>query len=206
MTSSGNTSNTSNTSNASNASNTSNTSNTDNITLEYLLNPVYQTGINRTKNEDNENDVSLSNADVKFYRKRISALSREIMRGNVANNSVTEAHDEYVKAAIQYFQMSDRTEILQNEYDGAGEDTKDGTNNEHFNIGQANEILFEKLDTPPTLDNFVTSKTVNIRKDVKHPQRRNINLKTNELRLKGIQSKKDKQMKREKEVNKEKKI
>ena len=185
--------------------NKSNTSNTDNITLEYLLNPVYQTGINRTKNEDNDNDISLSNADVKFYRKRISALSREIMRGNVVNNSVTEAHDEYVKAAIQYFQMNDRTEILQNEYDGAGQEAQDANkdaNAEHFNIGHANEILFEKLDTPPTLDNFVTSKTVNIRKDVKHPQRRNINLKTDELRLKGIQSKKDKQVKREKTTNK----
>ena len=81
--------------------NKSNTSNTDNITLEYLLNPVYQTGINRTKNEDNDNDISLTNTDVKFYRKRISALSREIMRGNVVNNSVTEAQDEYVKEAIK---------------------------------------------------------------------------------------------------------
>jgi|TARA_B110000259_G_scaffold175354_1_gene210509 hypothetical protein len=124
------------------------------------------------------------------------------MRGNVPNSSVSEAHNDYVKAAIQYFQMSDRTEILQNEYDSVEQETKEGANTNHFNIDFANDILFEKLETPPTLDNFVTSKTVNIRKDVKHPQRRNVNLKSDNLRIKGLQSKKDKQMKRENTTNK----
>jgi len=179
---------------------------TDNITLEYLLNPVYQSNIKRTKN-GGEDDENSSKKDVKFYRKRINALSRDIMRGNIVNEYVANAHREYVNAAIHYFQMNDRSEILQNEYGESSATPKveegSDTAGDNFSMGRANEVLFDKVNAPPTLDNFVTSKTVKMSKDIKHPQRRQINLKTQELRFKGLHAKREKQSKRENTTIKE---
>ena len=187
--------------------------NTDGVTLEYLLNPVYHTGVFQSKSKQDAKDDPVSNVDVKFYRKRISALSRDIMRGNVANTIVQEAHDEYVKAAIQYFKVNDKTEILQKEHEsgeanverkGEGEDqTLDNNKDSNFDIGLVNKAFFEAPETRQprqTLDNFVTSKTLKIAEPVKHPQRRQINLKTKELRMKGVpRNKRDKQHKQQQE-------
>ena len=189
--------------------------NTDGVTLEYLLNPVYHTGVFQSKSKQDAKDDPVSNVDVKFYRKRISALSRDIMRGNVANTIVQEAHDEYVKAAIQYFKVNDKTEILQKEHESGqanverkGEDqtldnNKDNNKDSNFDIGMVNKAFFEAPETRQprqTLDNFVTSKTLKIAEPVKHPQRRQINLKTKELRMKGVpRNKRDKQHKQPQE-------
>jgi len=185
--------------------------NTDGVTLEYLLNPVYHTGVFQSKSKQDAKDDPVSNVDVKFYRKRISALSRDIMRGNVANTIVQEAHDEYVKAAIQYFKVNDKTEILQKEHESGqanverkGEDqTLDNNKDSNFDIGMVNKAFFEAPETRQprqTLDNFVTSKTLKIAEPVKHPQRRQINLKTKELRMKGVpRNKRDKQHKQQQE-------
>lgn len=189
--------------------------NTDGVTLEYLLNPVYHTGVFQSKYKQDAKDDPVSNVDVKFYRKRISALSRDIMRGNVANTIVQEAHDEYVKAAIQYFKVNDKTEILQKEHESGqanverkGEDqtldnNKDNNKDSNFDIGMVNKAFFEAPETRQprqTLDNFVTSKTLKIAEPVKHPQRRQINLKTKELRMKGVpRNKRDKQHKQPQE-------
>jgi len=191
--------------------------NTDGVTLEYLLNPVYHTGVFQSKYKQDAKDDPVSNVDVKFYRKRITALSRDIMRGNVANKIVQEAHDEYVKAAIQYFKVKDKTEILQKEHESGeinverkGEDQSlDNNKDSNFDIGLVNKAFFEAPETRQprqTLDNFVTSKTLKIAEPVKHPQRRQINLKTKELRMKGVpRNKKDKQQKQEHKQKQEQK-
>lgn len=195
--------------------------NTDGVTLEYLLNPVYHTGVFQSKYKQDAKDDPVSNVDVKFYRKRISALSRDIMRGNVANTIVQEAHDEYVKAAIQYFKVNDKTEILQKEHESGqanverkGEDqtldnNKDNNKDSNFDIGMVNKAFFEAPETRQprqTLDNFVTSKTLKIAEPVKHPQRRQINLKTKELRMKGVpRNKRDKQHKQPQEQKQQQK-
>jgi len=168
--------------------------NTNDITLGLLLNPLYQTEILRTKGNREE---TADKSDLKFYRKRISGLSRDIMRGNIVNKSVQDAHDDYVKAAIHYFKINDRSDILQNEYIEQCETEETVVSNTNttitdtFSMNDVNEFLFEtKPVSHPTLDNFVISKTMKENGDTKLPQRRIINLKTNELRRKGLRNKK----------------
>lgn len=179
---------------------------TNHMTLEYLLNPVYHSGVFQTKSKTNHLNDEISSTDLKFYRKRINALSRDMTRGNVngTNQIVQEAHTAYVKAAIHYFKESDKSELLQNEYKNSDEDVeRKGTqqqpiknsnnkNKEDFDIDAANKALFETPATHPTLDTFVTSKTLKVAEPMKPPQRRQINLKTKEFRMKGLRSKKDK--------------
>jgi hypothetical protein len=169
---------------------------TNDVTLGLLLNPLYQTEILRTKGDRKE---TVDKRDLKFYRKRISGLSRDIMRGDIVNKSVQDAHDDYVNAAIRYFKINDRSDILQDEYVeqmatkgtvGSNTTDADTTDADKFSMNDANEFLFEtKPVSHQTLDNFVINKTVKETGDTKLPQRRIINLKTNELRRKGLHNK-----------------
>ena len=171
---------------------------TDSITLEYLTNPLYHSGLMRTnKNEPVE---CVSKADVKFYRKRINSLSRELLRGgtcdDIFHKDVKDAHDEFVRVAINYLKMKDTADILQDEYTQADSDRNHDSVSQsttitanQFDIGSANDMLFTKTETVPTLDNFVTSKVVKVVENKKHPQRRNVNLRSAELRHKGLRKK-----------------
>lgn len=183
-------------------------------TLEYLSNPVYHAEVFQTKQKHNEANDTVSRNDLKFYRKRISALSRDIMRGNTIqiNPNVKEAHDAYVKAAIQYFKNNDRSELLQKEYAVCEEEverkgnqqqqqqqqqdnTNTNINDAEIIMDAANKSLFDTNTTTQnqnTLDNFVTTKTLKLAEPTKPPQRREINLKSPELRLKGVRRRKDK--------------
>ena len=185
-------------------------------TLEYLSNPVYHAEVFQTKSKQNEENDTISRNDLKFYRKRISALSRDIMRGNTIqiNPNVKEAHDAYVKAAIQYFKNNDRSELLQKEYAVCEEEVErkgnqqqqqqqqqkqqhnrnTNTNEAEIIMDAANKSLFDTNTTHQnqnTLDNFVTTKTLKLAEPTKPPQRREINLKSPELRLKGVRRRKD---------------
>ena len=183
-------------------------------TLEYLSNPVYHAEVFQTKSKHNEANDTISRNDLKFYRKRISALSRDIMRGNTIqiNPNVKEAHDAYVKAAIQYFKNNDKSELLQKEYavcdeevERKGKQQQQQQHNRNTNINDAetimdaaNKTLFDTNTTTQnqnTLDNFVTTKTLKLAEPTKPPQRREINLKSPELRLKGVRRRKDKSSK-----------
>jgi hypothetical protein len=181
------------------------TDTTNHVTLEYLSNPVYHSGIFETKlKSDQTNLHTISSADIKFYKKRITALSRDMMRGNVngINTNVQETHTAFVKAAIQHFKEIDKNELLQKEYKDSLEDVeRKGTqahvknsnenNKQDFHIDAANKALFEIPATQTTLDTFVTSKTLKMQEPIKLPQRRRINLKSEEFRLKGVRTKKD---------------
>ena len=166
--------------------------NTNDITLGLLLNPLYQTEIHRTRVNCKE---MIDDKELKFYRKRISALSRDIMRGKITNKSLQDAHDDFVKAAIRYFKINDKSDILQKEYlEHEVSMEKLSANISHedpFSIDDANDIIYKKKDNAlPTLDDFVISKSMKENDDINPPQRRVINLKTDDLRIKGLRKKK----------------
>lgn len=169
---------------------------TDNITLGFLLNPSYQNEIFQKKNRKEP----VNKSDLKFYRKRISALSRDMMNGNVANTNVKEAYDEYLKAAIYYFKTVDKSDILQGDYvldhsQNRKNDSNDLNDLTNFSIDDINEGLFsidENKVCHPTLDNFVTREQVKNIEPANHPQTRDVNLKTNDLRYKGLRKRNNK--------------
>ena len=170
--------------------------NTDQITLTYLSNPIYYScGTQITNHNTNTNKVSVD--EIKFYKKRVHALSKDILKGktNGINEQVKNAHDEYISSAINYFKMIDTEEILQNEYKHIEEDTCIGTDNtsyEEFDMNDANNIMFPSSQETSTLDDYVTYKKVIVKKPQKHPQKIRLNLKEEKLRLKGIKIKEKK--------------
>ena len=104
------------------------------ITLEFLTNPLYHNMINSKSGLINNNKINKQ--DIKFYRKRIYALSKDLLKGDSPNESLKKIHDDYVNAAIIYLKMIDTKDIIQEQY------KVDSSSNEigHNEIGD-NEIL-----------------------------------------------------------------
>jgi len=152
------------------------------ITLEYLLNP------NRLKNN---NKILINNTidkDIKFYRKRINQLTKDMLKGSYPTNNIKMIFENYVLHIISYFKQQDTKDIYQEEYSELS--LKEPDIIVENNIENHIENLFMNIKTKPipTLENFVkrnneTSLINNIM-----PQKKKINIRDPQFRMKGVQN------------------
>ncbi len=152
------------------------------LTLTYLSNPQYVG--NLKKNEK----IGPDKYEQRFYRKRILSLHKEMLKGAVPDINIKRIHDNYVFSLINYFKMIDKKDILQEEYSELK--TENRKANDNFNVDSVNNLLIEQNIKNPTLDNFV--KKIKLVEDPSPPKQKNINLKADKLRNKGIKLKKSK--------------
>ena len=172
------------------------------ITLEFLINPLYHNIINSKLDLTKNNKINKE--DVKFYRKRIYALSKDFLKGDSPNDSLKKIHDDYVRAAIIYLKMIDTKDIIQEQYTyemgtnemgpnemGANEmgSNEMGPNemgpNEPTRVDDANQQMMRKIVNISNLDNYVISKNTQ-NNDYVLPNKKEINLHTPSLKTKGI--------------------
>lgn len=152
------------------------------ITLQYLLNPNML-----VKNNKNILDCNLEK-DIKFYRKRINQLTKDMIKGNFPNTDLKMIFENYTSQLIYYFKQQDTKDIYQEEYlDLSLNKTHDNQDND-IEIESINNILIcNKNEPPPNLEKFV--KKINITPD-NHiiPQKKNINIRDPKLRIKGVKT------------------
>jgi hypothetical protein len=103
------------------------------ITLEYLLNPSIHLKTNNS-NEILENDI-------KFYKKRICQITKEMSRGEVINQNLQSIFNNYATQLIYYFKQMDYDELHKGEY---------------------NDLTKELVTTSQTLQTSQTIKDINI--------------------------------------------
>ena len=193
----------------------------DNASLEFFTNPVYLGRINRKKFNDTSKEDNKS--DIKFYRKRIVSLFKELMKEDCMSREVKEAHDIFIIKAINYFQVMDTKDIIQGQYlqeqeqessNEAQEQHKKaeaeadtdviGTAPPEGGVGlaldspteQAGHHLFmmRKTCNVANLDNYVIAKHDMSCNELKIiPMKINIDLKSAELKTKGLKPKIKKQ-------------
>ena len=128
------------------------------ITLEYLLNPNMLVKNNQTKLDNN------LEKDIKFYRKRINQLTKDMIKGNFPNNDLKMIFENYTYELIYYFKQQDTKDIYQEEYLDLSLNKPNNnttTNNEIESIN--NLLITNKNDSVPTLEKFV--KKINITPD-----------------------------------------
>ena len=152
------------------------------ITLEYLLNPNMLVKNNQTKLDNN------LEKDIKFYRKRINQLTKDMIKGNFPNNDLKMIFENYTYELIYYFKQQDTKDIYQEEYLDLSLNKPNNnttTNNEIESIN--NLLITNKNDSIPTLEKFV--KKINITPDNNIiPQKKHINIKDPKLRIKGVKN------------------
>jgi hypothetical protein len=177
----------------------------NNITLDCLLNKEqynkYILNIKQNINDNVNQNIKKENKDIKFYRKRIYYLTKELLlskeQQNILLPEVKEAFNNYVKSCINYFKIIDRNDIIQEDYkDITNElDLLNETNalNENIIIDEnidPNNYLMRKINVKQnSLDTFVKKKKNT--KEIILPKQKKINLKDPLLKNKGIIKKKN---------------
>ena len=156
----------------------------NNITLAYLTNPLYQSELARKVQVRSE--VNLS--DIKFYRKRILALTKEMFRNEGPSQDLKKIHNEYVTSIIKHFKMTDKIDILQNEYE-SNCISRAPIPPTDFQLDEVNKSFMRTAPNTITLDNFVISNQI-VEKPVTYPDKKKIDLKESTLKTKGIKKKK----------------
>ena len=166
------------------------------ITLGFLTNPLYHNIMN-LKSEEllNNNNSNTHKEDIKFYRKRISALSKQFLKEESSNTALKKIHDDYVNAAISYLKMIDTKDIIQEQYncEDLSNNVLDISDNDislndimvnESNIAEANQQMMRKIINISNLDNYIIKKVQE--NDCIIPLKKEINLYTPELKIKGI--------------------
>lgn len=188
--------------------------------LTYLTNPLYQKILKKKSQTDTDKESDTSKSDIKFYRKRISSLTKEMLKGDIPDNTLIKSiYETYVNGLIKYFKIMDTTDIIQKQYDNNDDNIDDNNDNENDNVASElnlKEINMSSLLKPynvNTLDNFVV-KQQNETNDTKViPIILEVDLKEPSLKRKGIKDKekkekvknvKDKDVKDVKDVKEEK--
>ena len=184
-------------------------------TLAFFSNPTYFNTIQRAKLNISKKEEQKHKEEIKFYKKRIISLFKEIIKEQENTNNedstkeIKETHERFIYACINHFKNIDKTDILQAQYGmpnampNAEQNATpnadldmDDLNIEGFTIDNVNEIMMKKTINVANLDNYV-----NIIPDLSAndtriiPLRFEIDLRQPILKTKGVKTKVKKEKK-----------
>lgn len=169
-----------------------NLDNSRKATLKFLTNPVYQ---KNTVPLIEEKTIKYKNSDIKFYKKRILNLTKQMFRNNFPSPYLKNIFQSYIETLIEYLIIQDENDIIQEdykEYDIINNKYENETNEVLLNKNQTyNNLMMKekKKETINTLDNFIL-KDNSITNEVKFiPQKKTFDLKKPLLKTKGIDKK-----------------
>jgi hypothetical protein len=185
----------------------------DSASLTFFTNPHYYNILQRKK-LCNINDNA---EEIKFYRKRIVALFKNMLKEptETVNKEIKEIHTMFLNAAIHYFQMTDKKDIIQGQHiqseniqgqhiQGPHIQIQDDVSGnelspedllniiggpEIFTLDEANDMMMRKTIVMASLDNYVINKQEKNEKRI-IPMKMDIDLKAIDLKTKGIPPKK----------------
>ena len=164
------------------------------ITLQYLAN----TCVTRTTKNELAAKGTPARKDVRFYKKRIIDMAKKLMSSecdaaelNKLPVDLKSGFDLFAHRCVEYFKTLDRSEILQGEYCDIGEKVPD-TNVDAKTQAYADDLFVKsvRVKQESSLDKFVVRAKVSKALDpMELPQKRDVNLRTSELKTKGIAKK-----------------
>ena len=174
----------------------------DNITLQFFANSLYNINLEKT-------DSSFSLQEKKFYKKRIISLTKQMLKENYPTKALQNIHTNYINEIIDYIKQTDTNDILQENYkniDKNKNNNKDKDKDTNTNISNNKDTtsiditnttvsMFKqnKIDKNRivTLDNFVKHLSNKLDPNLENiPRIRNINIKTEAHKIKGLVKKK----------------
>jgi hypothetical protein len=151
--------------------------------------------------------------DQKFYRKRILALTKELLYQNEEEKDkekeeekekntqddsinlvvtpgadVRQSFNNFIKSCIEHFKMTDKTDILQESYVDLMNDLPEFANNKmEYNPDEANQLMMRSIKmNAPTMDKFVKRTILEKENPPPLPVQRKLNLKDPALKVKGL--------------------
>lgn len=159
----------------------------DNLTLEFFMNKSQYQGL--IKKHDIFNDKNF-NKEKKFYKKRILDLTKKLFRNEVDDSQLKNNFNGYIKSCCNYLKFIDKSDLMQENYsDYENEPTPlDGLDEVGYN--NCDYLIVNKPETKQiTMDNFINKKEK--KTNIILPEKKNFNLKSQELKTKGLPKKKN---------------
>ena len=159
----------------------------DQVTLDCLLNKEIM-----GKHVMKQREKQINKEDLKFYRKRIFNLFKEIISNNLPDNlspDVKYAYDTFVKSSISYFKIIDSNDLLQEEYkDILNDDISQDIQIEDTNTNttEADKLIMRSVKMDITLDKYVKRKMNKKEVNIILPKSRDIDITNPELKNKGL--------------------
>jgi hypothetical protein len=169
----------------------------NNTTLEYLMNPSqYDKFLKKSKVVDN----AVHQREMKFYRKRIISLTRNLFKNELEDRDMLNSFNCYVSSCIDYLKFIDKSDIIQDDYNDISQNLVTCDNIDLTNV---NELMMTNSDVKKcTLDTFVKVKNKKSQRKIV-PKQKHIDLNDPKLKVKGLKKKK-KNITNNYEENKEK--
>lgn len=177
----------------------------DTASLTFFTNPLYFNILQRKKLCQIKDNAE----EVKFYRKRIIALFKELLKESSENREIKELHTMFVSASIRYFEIMDKKDIVQGQHQQEEIDSSANFINTHnvdispedlldtiggaelTTMDEANDLMMRKTITVANLDNYVITSQDNSANEKRIiPLKLEIDLKTHDLKTKGVPPKK----------------
>lgn len=165
------------------------------INREYLTNNMDNIVRNKC--------VIVKKKDKKFYRKRILALTKNLLSNDETDvpSEIERYFKEYIGSCIDYFKTVDNNDLRQDEYRYMDEDKHEDklTNGEYLEVDDSildtdncdtssnniDSLLIRKINVANTLDNFVIRNSS--KKKVIIPKKKKVNLRDPSLKTKGTE-------------------
>ena len=165
------------------------------INREYLTNNMDNVIRNKC--------VIVKKKDKKFYRKRILALTKNLLSNDESDvpSEIERYFKEYIGSCIDYFKTVDNNDLRQDEYRYMDEDKDEDklTNDEYLEVDDSildtdncdtssnniDSLLIRKINVANTLDNFVIRNSS--KKKVIIPKKKKVNLRDPSLKTKGTE-------------------
>jgi len=157
------------------------------LTIDCLLNKDFV-----NKYIKNKQSIKENKEDIKFYKKRIYNLFKEIITGNSPDDllpDVKYAYNNFINASISYFKTVDNNDIIQSEYKDMDftPEICGNVNDVSGNVIDADKLLMRSVKVDiPTLDKYVTRTKIKKHNEIILPKQKNINLNDPELKTKGL--------------------
>lgn len=171
----------------------------DGVTLAYMVNT---TQYEKYLKKNHINGDSGFNRDIRFYRKRIISLTKDLFKNQLENdknqNVLVGAFNMYIRACISFLKFSDQSEMIQKCYVCQSQIIdennkcvcKNKNENNMFELNKANELCFKPKEVKKiTLDNYVIRKNVKKSEPIFYPKQFTFNPRDPEFKYKGIKTK-----------------
>lgn len=181
----------------------------DDVTLTYMVNTSQYEKYLKKNNVDFD---SVFKRDIRFYRKRIILLTKDLFKDQFDNKNqsvLSGAFNMYMRACISYLKFLDQSETIQKCYVCQSTTTTNNNNNSQnesiknqkcvcknknendiFELHKANELCFKPKEVKKiTLDNYVIRQNVKKNEPIVYPKQFTFNPRDPQFKRKGLKPK-----------------
>jgi hypothetical protein len=160
------------------------------ITLECLMNKNQYA--KRVSEQSITTKKDTIRKDKKFYKKRIFDLTKKLLNNEKPETmypDVGSAFDSYARVCVEYFKVLDKSDIIQEDYNGMSDENLNSVpldpsyNSQEVNLAMMRSI---KISEPNSLEKLVKRTATKLEKKQFVPMQKDINLKDPNLKNKGI--------------------